>query len=445
MGRISQIKNRIYRIRELLGSGSNAMDTMAETLLTMLPHTPQGGVMAQKFLASVDPTNRHGFTGSAVCQMCGFPNPGRVAENNSRWNAEGSPLQIFRFVHPTASGKRLDLCRRCVAGPKFRGLVPFYSRELGLLKLAKRADLVEVHGLNNHAQWGLKEESNVHKDVRFSQEAMDVFFTWRGIQGYHSSHSRGVVFWPSPWVKQHKAYLGMELELQAAYDTAPKLFEKLRGYWANMERDGSLNDTGYESISNPMGLDRHREFLQTIDRFPGKAAAATVSCGLHVHISRTAVTPMTLARLNAMINNDEWDNMVFDLSRRESSRYAAKQPVHGLTASTGNIPPGRYNQPHGADRYSRLNLLPTKTFEWRMFQAHTCPAVVLASLEAAWYLVETAKHTGTPAKIPTPKDFLEYISLPENRWDTMYLRCYLAAHGWPVFVTHKEALRVELP
>jgi len=85
-----------------------------------------------------------------------------------------------------------------------------------------------------------------------------------------------------------------------------------------------------------------------------------------------------------------------------------------------------------SDRYELVNFSPTKTVEIRAFRGSMITETVIACLEFAymsWYFARD-----TQADELTTPNFLRFISLPEWRHQTQYLRGYLKARGFKVWV-----------
>jgi hypothetical protein len=89
-------------------------------------------------------------------------------------------------------------------------------------------------------------------------------------------------------------HLGFELEVEARNSSryhGAEITQNMLGSRAYMKDDGSLND-GFEIVTHPHTLDKYQgdfdwDFLDKLKR-EGFRSWNTTSCGLHVHVSRTA-------------------------------------------------------------------------------------------------------------------------------------------------------------
>jgi hypothetical protein len=80
------------------------------------------------------------------------------------------------------------------------------------------------------------------------------------------------------------------------------------------------------------------------------------------------------------------------------------------------------------DRYESVNFQPERTVEFRLFKGTLRYETIMACLEftyASWFFT---RDTGQQDL--TSDNFLKFISQPDNRKDTIYLRSFLRSKGF---------------
>jgi hypothetical protein len=196
-----------------------------------------------------------------------------------------------------------------------------------------------------------------------------------------------------------KYYLGFELEVESGdsnrrTDNAFKVIEAL-GNRIYLKEDGSLSH-GFEIVSHPHSLDEyHNKFdwsILTKLRARGVRSWNTSTCGLHVHVSRTAFdTPEFnwtehenhLIRFNKFI----YDNQVQveQIAGRSNNNYASFSDKGRVIKK---IKGGYQN----SNRYSAVNIQPEKTVEIRVFKGSLRIERVLSGIEFTHAAVEYTRH-----------------------------------------------------
>ena len=112
-----------------------------------------------------------------------------------------------------------------------------------------------------------------------------------------------------------------------------------QGYLIHFEHDGSLNEDGVECISQPCTLKFHQEKMDWKRiceklRSQGYKSHDTENCGLHVHMSRSALSPLQIVKMDVFINRaqDFWSQIG---RRREiyNGSYEKGKPISGLDSN----------------------------------------------------------------------------------------------------------------
>ncbi len=246
----------------------------------------------------------------------------------------------------------------------------------------------------------------------------------RIIGNYHSSkHSQREQ--PSEWTKLKKRYLGVELEVEVMSDRADRatkakeIFEHVNdgefGKRVFFENDGSISH-GFEIISQPMGLDKHRELWAWLnDRSLVKHLRShnTTTCGLHVHVSKQNLSKLQIAKIVTFVNDVDNEQLIRAVARRYAEGYCRiKHKKIGAAA-------------HSEDRYEAVNITSRKTIEFRIFKGSLKYESVMAAIEFSNAVVDFCGLAKTSIKDLKADKFLEFINSDESN-ETEFLRPYLA-------------------
>ena len=222
---------------------------------------------------------------------------------------------------------------------------------------------------------------------------------------------------PSPFFfGEGKYHFGFELEVEARgngrYDGAMLVQNTLGGH-AYMKEDGSLDD-GFEIVTHPHTLEKyHTDFnwgvLDKLKR-DGYRSWNTTTCGIHVHVSRTAFGNGDPWRLNVpnsmrsqMILQRQshelrfmkliYDNQrqVERISGRSSDRYASFNDKGQLLRKIKNG-----YQSNG--RFSAINTENDDTIEIRVFRGSLRKERVLSAIEFVHASVEYTRDIKVTTK-----------------------------------------------
>jgi hypothetical protein len=247
------------------------------------------------------------------------------------------------------------------------------------------------------------------------------------LRSYHSAKNRdSYKLIPSPFTQVTGRYMGLELEVEVSdrggrnrNDIIEQLHAHLNddeiGSRVWFEEDGSLSH-GFEIISNPMGLDTHTEFWQWLNDdslVKGLRSHDTSTCGLHIHINKSALTTMQIDKMNVFINHPDNSELIQKVSRRYSTGYAR----------IGQKTLGKAHHSH--ERYEAFNITNTKTVELRIFKGTLKYTSLMAALEFANALVNFTAPASPAGFRLDSKTFMKFIDMPAYRNETKFLRNYL--------------------
>ena len=157
-------------------------------------------------------------------------------------------------------------------------------------------------------------------------------------------------------------YLGIEIEYQVDKRKEGRLYvgDNLYNH-SLMKEDGSIRN-GFEIVSRPASYAQHMlRYTSFLDGLP-EWIHPHQSCGMHVHISRTALSQMGAGKLVEFINRDDNKKFIKLIAGRDSTNYQRSDESYDIKkpykVHIGN---------DGADRYNFINLQNKKTIELRIF------------------------------------------------------------------------------
>jgi len=219
---------------------------------------------------------------------------------------------------------------------------------------------------------------------------------------------------PSPYFFGKGQYhLGFELEVESRgnsrYEGA-EIAQNELGSHAYMKDDGSLSD-GFEIVTHPHTLEAYQnefswEFIPKLKR-EGFRSWNTETCGLHVHVSRTAfgegVSPWGRADRDQIILRKQahelrFMKLIYD-NQRQVERIAGRSNNHYATFQDKGklVEKVKYgNQSNG--RYSAINTENDMTLEVRVFKGSLRKERVLSALEFVAASVEYTRDLKVTSK-----------------------------------------------
>lgn len=240
-----------------------------------------------------------------------------------------------------------------------------------------------------------------------------------GIGEYHSTDFEKI---DSPWVRYQPKpiFFGVELEVEvpAGKDRGPfaeTVRDSMGELLAGLENDGSLTH-GFEIITHPAGLDTHRKHWAKAD-LTGLRSHDTTTCGLHIHVTRAALTKYTIGKVVEFSNAAENATFMETLARRSFTGYAKRVSDMTIVKSTKRRP----------ERYEAWNLTNADTIEFRLPRGTTKQTTILATLEFVFALIRFCEHAS--AQQLNPANFKKFIARDEWHYDTVFLRPYLVERG----------------
>jgi hypothetical protein len=226
-----------------------------------------------------------------------------------------------------------------------------------------------------------------------------------GVGEYHSTKRRGF----SPIVptmadygysrrKSRVMYFGVEHEVERAgiatiADCVRVARDVLGETLAGIDSDSSLDD-GIEAITQPCHIGRHRQtWAPHIGRRPFRKVATahdSGTCGMHIHATRDAVSPLTWAKVLKLMGgadaaSAEWWAVVCRRRLSDTSYLAsvARKPLADCRETSRN-----------GGHYDVLNFSGEKTVEWRQPRGSTIPETIMGTIEVFHASIRYCQQVG---------------------------------------------------
>lgn len=192
---------------------------------------------------------------------------------------------------------------------------------------------------------------------------------------------------PTKKLWENTVYLGVELEIEYGGDRREHS-DKIKKRSTYHSFDSSL-DHGYEITTQPMTIQKHRDFgwydfLRKIDK-SGATSYRSGNCGLHVHISRSALCDLDVRKILIFFTKCE-EKYFWPITKRYNTHYAQR-----INCSP-SILYGRIGEQNS--RYVSVNVC-DHTVEIRAFRGTLKHSRFLACLQFCDALVGFAKWNGT--------------------------------------------------
>ena len=224
-----------------------------------------------------------------------------------------------------------------------------------------------------------------------------------------------------------KLLYGVELEVEHKTDAeagAKYVSGFLDRDYVTFKRDGSLGHTGFEIVTRPDSMEVHkRKFKALFDDKPGKQLSSWSNgrCGMHVHITKSALSQLQLGKMLCFLNEPANVNMISKIAGRRPGRWcrAYKKKITDIH--------------HPDDRYVALNIT-ERTAEARIFRGTLSQAGFFKNLEFVQALVEFCAPANRGIReAVSAKEFCKW--LPRRQYPTLHK--FLVERGFIVW-NHKR-------
>jgi hypothetical protein len=199
-------------------------------------------------------------------------------------------------------------------------------------------------------------------------------------------------------------YLGFEVEVEGGQSVPHGMPQ-----WVYCKSDGSLND-GFEVVSQPLSpkwiREHHDEVTTMLATLRNHSFESydTDTCGMHVHVSRTAFDG-TFHLLKFLELFYRWPSWTLIISQREEENLqhwantgASMEDVYRKAKIKANA---------HEDRYTAVNLENDATFEVRVFRGTLSNVAFLKNLQYVEAAVEFTRDASR--KKVTPREFRRWV------------------------------------
>lgn len=193
------------------------------------------------------------------------------------------------------------------------------------------------------------------------------------IHSYSTDPLQHLDFWGEP---KDKLYYGVELETNCSNYNISRLarecLELLGDDFVILKEDGSIG-TGFEIVTAPAILeiqrDRWSDFLNQAPQ--GLSSWQSGRCGMHVHVSRSALSELSIGKITVLINSPENQGLIRLIAGRYADRWCAidwDKKISDVRRSAES-------------RRQAINLCNEDTIEFRIFRGTLHKLHFLANLE----------------------------------------------------------------
>ena len=242
----------------------------------------------------------------------------------------------------------------------------------------------------------------------------------------HSEFIHSYTYKPSPnFFGDGQYHMGIELEIEDTNDNYiegaevaflamnPSRFKKYRGY---LKSDGSLS-RGFEIVSHPHTLKEFQtnfpwQMLTDLKKLRFRSWN-TSTCGLHVHVSRTAFEDEN--------HQIRFIKLIYD-NQRQVQRIAGRTSNYATFSDKGNIIPKVKFKNQSNGRYAAVNVEPEDTVEVRVFRGSLHIPRVLSAIE---FVDSTVQYTKELKIIPKDKPlswvrYVGFISANSDKYPNLF-------------------------
>lgn len=214
-------------------------------------------------------------------------------------------------------------------------------------------------------------------------------------------------------------HMGFELEVESDGNSirdAAEVVTNALGERIYLKEDGSLNQ-GFEIVTHPHSLGEYQQHFDwaalTKLRRLGFRSWDTSTCGLHVHVSRTAFGVMHKRSDITKIQAHElrFMKLIYD-NDRQISRLAGRTSSYATFEDKGRLVQKIKHGNQSNGRYSAINSENSETLEVRVFRGSLKPERVLMALELVQCAVEYTRdlHVSASNKALSWMMFTRYVA-----------------------------------
>jgi hypothetical protein len=191
-----------------------------------------------------------------------------------------------------------------------------------------------------------------------------------------------------PTSRRGGGLFGVELEVECGRsygvdDLSAEVYRRIGSDFVTVKEDSSLTN-GFEIVTAPADLTTHAERFARLlhSRIDGLRAWSTETAGMHVHYSRSGISPFTTGKLLVFMNDPRNNAFVARIAGRRDNTYCERTDARIRDA-----------RQYPRNRYRRLNLQNANTIEFRIFRATLKYSRLMANIEFCAASIAFARDT----------------------------------------------------
>jgi hypothetical protein len=247
-------------------------------------------------------------------------------------------------------------------------------------------------------------------------------------------------------------YYGLELEyeLDDPYDSSvtSELVNDAHELHFGACEDSSL-DEGVEFKSKPLCIELVKKRTEKLlNEIRGRVSSAS-TCGLHIHVSKSALSLMQIGLIQEFIYNPENKEFINKISGRSPNTYCQRnfsyKKTSRLAEGCGQGGDEKKKDFYCNEKYEALNFQHTHTIEFRMFRSSMRKHRVIGRIEFIQALIQWCGVScrQTSLDVIDHKNFIEFVKTSGRKrfpmlLELMYEKDILQKKTKPITIT-KEA------
>lgn len=221
-----------------------------------------------------------------------------------------------------------------------------------------------------------------------------------------------------------KLAFGIELEVEvaSARDNADKT---CCDHWEQVSQNGDLSrdaiaksdsslDAGYEIVSRPLLYGEAKKYIVelslALDNVGGVKSGDTKTCGMHIHASKSALSPMQIEKMMCFLAKPEHQFFIQTIAQRDPEKWAA--------TSVEGVKMGCARKCFSSKRYVALNVT-QHTVEMRIFRGSIREDRLLKNLEFYQSLIAFCAPARTSCKEITLKNYKAFLSAHKKEYSNL--------------------------
>ncbi len=250
-------------------------------------------------------------------------------------------------------------------------------------------------------------------------------------------------------------FMGIEIELTLKdpyrtdfcfSDTIQTIANSSFGNHVILKSDSSIGHYGMEIVTIPATLGYHKQMFAELfskESTIMRKLKATSLCGIHVHISKNALTLLEIGKLITFINAHTNDSFIEKMANRELNHFCSYMTLRGVNSKGVDLSAKYavkacvdfkpkmgmcYSLRDRANRYVSVNLQNANTIEIRIFKSSSDKNNILRKLEFCESLVMFVRqHSMQQMSVA---HYVKFILAPNNKNAYPHLVKWLAAAGY---------------